>query len=334
MTMPRRRFGRTDLEIPAITFGGGWVGGLLIRADQAIREAALNRALEAGIDWIDTAALYGKGVSETVIGQWLAGLAPERRPRISTKFNVDFAGGDPAGSIRRSVEESFQRLGVSKVPVLMLHNPVVNDSNPDGGDRPIRVSQVLQPGGAADVLDDLRAEGLCDWTGFTALGDPAALHTVVESGRFDSAQVYYNMLNPTAAASGGEGWNSTDFNGLLQRCADQDMGVMGIRIFAGGHLASTERHGREIPVTDNTENAAEEARATAAFNLLGDSHGTRAQTALRFGLANPQVSTIVVGLGEPEHLEQALAAVEMGPLPDEALSALQTLCRTDPAFRT
>lgn len=334
MTMPRRRFGRTDLEIPVVTFGGGWVGGLLIRADQEVREAALNTALAAGIDWIDTAALYGKGVSETVIGQWLAGLAPDRRPRLSTKFNVDLAGGDPAGSIVRSVEESFQRLGVSKVPVLMLHNPVIADSNPDDGERSVRVADVLRGGGVADIMEELRAQGLCDWLGFTALGDPAALHSVVESGRFDTAQVYYNLLNPTAAAPAGSGWNSTDFNGLLLRCADQDMGVMGIRIFAGGHLASAERHGREIPITDNTENAAEEARANAAFALLGDTHGSRAQAALRFGLACPQLSTIVVGLGEPEHLDQALAAVEMGALPEDALAALQALRESDPTFRS
>ena len=52
--MQRRRFGRTGLEVPALTFGGGWVGGLLIRGTEDERETVLNRALEAGIDWIDT----------------------------------------------------------------------------------------------------------------------------------------------------------------------------------------------------------------------------------------------------------------------------------------
>ena len=88
---------------------------------------------------------------------------------------------------------------------------------------------------------------------------------------------------------------------------------MGIRIFAGGYLASTERHGREIPVTDNAEDAAEAARAEAVFAQLGDAHGTRAQTALRFGLACPEISTIVLGLAEGRHLTEALQAVEAGP---------------------
>ena len=97
--MQRRRFGRTGLEIPALTFGGGWVGGLLIRGSEQEREGVLDRALAAGIDWIDTAALYGNGVSETVIGRWLAKLPAGTRPRISTKFNIDTSAGDFAGQI-------------------------------------------------------------------------------------------------------------------------------------------------------------------------------------------------------------------------------------------
>jgi aryl-alcohol dehydrogenase-like predicted oxidoreductase len=97
--MQKRRFGRTGLEVPRLTFGGGWVGGLLIRGSEEEREGVLNRALDAGIDWVDTAALYGNGVSETVIGQWLRSVPGDRRPRISTKFNVDTSAGDFAGQI-------------------------------------------------------------------------------------------------------------------------------------------------------------------------------------------------------------------------------------------
>ena len=182
-------------------------------------------------------------------------------------------------------------------------------------------------------MDRLRAKGLCDWIGLTGLGDPKALHEVIDSGRFDVAQIYYNLLNPTAMAGAGPGWNSTDFDGLLHRCAAKDMGVMNIRIFAAGHLATTERHGREMPITANAESAAEEPRAKAALDLLGSRYGTPAQAALRFGLACPLISTIVVGIGETWHLDQALAAAEMGPLPAAALERLETLRRTHRAFR-
>jgi L-galactose dehydrogenase/L-glyceraldehyde 3-phosphate reductase len=183
-------------------------------------------------------------------------------------------------------------------------------------------------------MDRLRAKGLCSWIGLTGLGDPKALAAVVDSGRFDVAQIYYNLLNPTAMAGAGAGWNSTDFDGLLQRCAARDMGTMCIRVFAAGHLATTERHGREMPITVNAENAAEEARARAALEVLGSSHGTPAQAALRFGLACPLLSTIVVGIGEAWHLDEALAAADKGPLPDSAIAALEKLRKTHAAFRS
>ena len=332
--MQRRRFGRTGLEVPALTFGGGWVGGLLIRGSEQEREAVLNRALDAGIDWVDTAALYGNGVSETVIGGWLRGVVKEKRPRISTKFNIDTSAGDFAGQIERSVAASLRRLGLQSVPLLILHSRVVEEDSKGRDKRSLTLQEVLGPGGIADIMDGLRAQGLCDWIGLTGLGDPGPLHQVIDGGRFDAVQIYYNLLNPTAMASAGPGWNSSDFDGLLHRCAAQDMGVMGIRIFAAGHLASRERHGREVAITANAEDAAEETRAKAALEVLGSQYGTGAQAALRFGLACPLLSTIVVGIGETWHLDEALAAANMGPLPASAIQALERLWRSDPAFRS
>jgi D-threo-aldose 1-dehydrogenase len=332
--MQKRRFGRTGLEVSLLTFGGGWVGGLLIRGSEAERQAVLDRALDAGIDWIDTAALYGNGVSETVIGQWLRSVPGDRRPRISTKFNIDTSAGDFAGQIERSVAASLERLGLGAVPVLILHSRVVDATDPARDKRSLNPHEVLGAGGIADIMDGLRRQGLCDWIGLTALGDPGALRQVIDSGRFDVAQVYYNLLNPTAMAGAGPGWSSTDFDGLLHRCAAQDMGVMGIRIFAGGHLASSERHGREVAITANAENAAEQARAKAAWEVLGSGHGGGAQAALRFGLACPLIATLVVGIGESQHLDEALTAAGMGPLPGAVTAGLERLWRSHPAFRS
>ncbi len=331
--MQRRRFGRTGLEVPALTFGGGWVGGLLIRGSEQQREGVLDRALAAGIDWIDTAALYGNGVSETVIGRWLAKQPAGKRPRISTKFNIDTSAGDFAGQIERSVAASLQRLGLGRVELLILHGRVVSAPGAESDTRSLSVAQVLGSGGVADIMDGLRRKGVCDWIGLTGLGEPAALRQVIDSSRFDAAQVYYNLLNPTADKGAGSGWNSTDFDGLLHRCAAQHMGVMGIRVFAAGHLATTERHGREVSVTANAENAAEEVRAAAALAALASEAGTPAQKALRFGLACPLLSTIVVGIGETWHLDEALAAAEMGPLSAAAIARLEDLRRSHPAFR-
>jgi L-glyceraldehyde 3-phosphate reductase len=213
---------------------------------------------------------------------------------------------------------------------LILHSRIVTDTGKDR--RSLSPEQILKAGGVADIMDGLREEGICDWIGFTGLGDPEALGQVVDSGRFDAAQIYYNMLNPTAMGAAGPGWNTTDFDGLLNKCEARDMGVMGIRILAAGHLASRERHGREIPITINAENAAEEARARAAMDVMGERYGTSAQAALRFGFACPLLSTVVVGIGERGHLEQALDAASMGPLPNEALKELENVRATHQAF--
>jgi D-threo-aldose 1-dehydrogenase len=330
--MEHRRFGRTGLTVPILTYGGGWVGGLIIRAPREVRDQVLDKALAAGMDWIDTAASYGNGASETVLGEWLQRVPPDKRPRISTKFNIDASAQDFARQVETSLSDSLGRLKLKSVPLLILHNRIVAERT--GGDtRGLTVSEVLGRGGVADIMDGLRRQGLCDFIGLTGLGDPSALADVVDSSRFDVAQIYYNLLNPTALRSAGPGWNTTDFNGLLNRCAAQDMGVMGIRIFAAGHLATTERHGREVAITANAETAMEEARAKAALDRIGRQYGTPAQAALRFGLGCPLLSTIEVGIGETWHLDEALAALDLGPLPASALEALEKLRATDPAFR-
>ena len=151
------------------------------------------------------------------------------------------------------------------------------------------------------------------------------------------AQVYYNMLNPTAgfALGGGTGagWSDSDFTGLLDACREHDVGVMNIRIFAAGVLAADERHGREIPITANAEMAAEEARAPRGAGLRSENAAeTRSQTAIRFGLSHPAVSTVVFGVAEMSHVHQALAAPGLGPLEEDALAALRRAWDSD-AFR-
>jgi aryl-alcohol dehydrogenase-like predicted oxidoreductase len=85
--MRRTLLGRTGLEISEIAFGGGDTGGLLIRGDETACVTTLTRAVKAGINWIDTAALYGNGASEEAIGRYVGALSP--RPQISTKVRIE-----------------------------------------------------------------------------------------------------------------------------------------------------------------------------------------------------------------------------------------------------
>jgi D-threo-aldose 1-dehydrogenase len=318
--MRYRAFGRTGLEVSELIFGGGWVGGILIHQDDATRRAALKRALEAGINWIDTAPSYGDGKSEENLG-WLLQEAPQK-PYLSTKVRLDLGRlDDIPGQIEASLEASLKRLRLASVDLFQLHNPI----GPGTDDRRLGIDQILGKGGVADAFDGLRTRGLTRFTGITALGDAGACREVIASGRFDSAQVYYNLLNPSAGQTMPPAWHGQNFGGLIAACREHGVAVMNIRVLAAGVIATDRRHGRENPITDDADLATEGLRARAVFARLGDRYGTRAQTAIRFALANPDLAGVVVGMAELAHLEEALAAAAMGPLPEAALAELRSL---------
>jgi D-threo-aldose 1-dehydrogenase len=316
--MRYRTFGRTGLQVSELVFGGGWVGGILIHQDVETRHAAIERALDAGINWIDTAPSYGDGESERALG-WLLQDVPNR-PYLSTKVRLDLSRlDDITGQVKQSVEASLSRLRCDSVELLQLHNPI----GPQTADQLIGVDQVLGQDGVADALDRMRELGLTRFIGITAIGDTAACREVIASGRFDSAQVYYNILNPSAGQDMPPAWQGHDFRGLLAACKDNGMGVMNIRVLAAGVLATEQRHGREVQMMPEAAIPTEEMRARAVWQRLDERYGTRAQSAIRFALADPRIDCVVVGLAELSHLEQALAAAEMGQLPNEALAELR-----------
>ena len=319
--MKYRRFGRTELQISEIAFGGGRSGGILIDADDETRRKAVRAALDHGINWFDTAPQYGQGKSEEALG-WLLEDVPET-PSVSTKIMITEADDrDIGGAVERGLNESLARLRRDSVDVLQLHNRIGTQD----ADRWITADQVLGPNGVAAGMERLREQGLIRFMGLTALGDNHETRRVIESGRFDSAQVYYNMLNPSSArAAMPTAWRSFDSTGIMEACKVEDMAIMAIRIFAASYLASPDRTGRESILTSNTEPSSEERMAETLFERIGDSYGSRAQTALRFALFNPNVSTAIIGLAQPQHLEDAVKGAEMGPLPQSALEELETL---------
>ena len=322
--MKHRKFGRSGIDVSEIVFGAGAVGGIVIRKDDATKREAIRRAIAGGINWVDTAAQYGNGKSEEALG-W---LLPESgaKPFVSTKFSLDVEKLD---DVRRQVEERLQsslaRLKRSSVDLLQLHNRI----GPKAGGRVMTVEQVLGKGGVADGLERLRDKGLIRLMGITALGDAASCCEVIRSGRFDSAQVYYNLLNPSAGRVMPAAWTGQNLGGIIEACRVAEVAVMAIRIFAAGVIASDERTGRESVLTADTEIAEEERKAKVVFAALGEGLGTRAQVALRYVLSNPHVSCAVIGSAELEHIGEALQAAAMGPLPPEALARLDALYATD-----
>lgn len=321
--MRTRRFGRSGLQVSQVAFGAGYVGGIIVLADDDTRRRVLRRALDAGINWIDTAPLYGQGRSEEALG-WLLAEVPDK-PYLSTKVRLDPGKlADIPGEIERSVHESLRRLKRDSVDLLQLHNPIGAQTG-SGVLGAISIDDVLKNGGVADGLERMREQGLTRLVGLTALGEAPSIVRALDTRRFDSAQVYYNLLNPSAARAMPAGWTGHDFSGVCAACKRHDVAMMNIRVFASGVLATDERHGREIALTENSALEVETKRAHAALAALGTGHGTRAQTALRFSLANPDLACVVIGLAEPSHLEEALAAEAMGPLPAEAIAKLEAV---------
>ncbi len=322
--MKYREFGRTGLQVSELVFGGGSVGGILVRADDETKLAALRRALQGGINWVDTAPAYGQGRSERALG-WLL-KEVEETPYLSTKVGLDVTDlSDIPGQIERSLHESFERLRRDSVDLLQLHNRIAAETAGAGIRGAVGVEHVLRAGGVADGLDRMREQGLTRFVGLTALGEAGALCQAIASGRFDSAQVYHNLINPTAARAMPAGYSGHDFSGVIAACRAAGAAVMNIRVLAAGVLATDARHGRESVLTEGSEIEMEERRSRAVFARLGTRYGTRAQTALRFGLANPDFACVIFGLAELAHLEEALGAAELGPLPQEALDALGTV---------
>ncbi len=321
--MKYRDFGATGIEVSELVFGGGAVGGLLINQDDETRLAAIKRAMEAGINWIDTAPSYGQGRSEEALG-WLLKEIPDE-PYISTKFSIDTRElSQIPGQIEQSFEASLKRLDRDSVTLLQLHNRIGAETK----GRVIAVSEILRKGGVLDALERLKDQGMIQHFGITALGETPGIIEVIESGRIDSAQVYYNLLNPSAGMTLPPNWAVFDFSGILDACEKHEVAGMDIRVFSAGVIATDSRTGREMPLTEGDTVESEAAKAKAVFSSLGTDYGTRAQSAIRFALAQKKLACVIFGLAELDHLEEAVTAQEKGPLPEDGLNRLEAVYET------
>ena len=320
-----RVFGRTGLQIAALGFGCGAVGGLIIRGTPPERERAVARALELGVNYFDTAALYGDGQSEINLGKTLKALGAS--PYVGTKFRlVPEDLGDIRDAVRRSLEASLQRLGRDSVDLLQCHNQI----EPGRGGRMLGVEDLL--GETVAALEDLKRQGKIRFFGITARGNTPALHRALGAGVLDSAQVFYNLLNPSAGQALPAGFSvPEDFDRLLDRAREHRVGVVGVRALAAGALsARAERHPLAAPKVEPIASGPgydeDVARAQRLEALVREGHvGSLVEAAYRFVVTHPAVTTVLVGASSLEQLEQAAAAVSRGPLPPVGLDRLRAL---------
>jgi aryl-alcohol dehydrogenase-like predicted oxidoreductase len=319
--MIRRQLGRTGIEVSACCFGCGPIPELMTGEPTAGQQALVEHAIEQGINWFDTAASYGEGSSERNLGSVLKQLGHPAGIHLATKVRL-MPGelGDVAGTVRRSVEQSLEALGVERVTLLQLHNAVTSKRE----EEPTSVSpaDVLDPEGILAAMQVLKEEGLVDHLGLTGIGQAGALREVIQSGGFATIQAPYNRVNPTACRPPPAGFKEVDYGQVLEDCAELGMGVFAIRVFAGGALldqapAQHTYKTRFFPLDLYQRDLARAGRIAEQLDDMAPD-----QAALRFVLSEPLVSSAIIGFSQPLHVDRALLACEKGALDEPLIEQL------------
>ncbi len=325
--MERRKLGRTGLDVSLLGFGCGAVGGLMIKGEPRDQERAVWRALELGINYFDTAQMYGNGQSEQNLGRVFKGLRPDAY--VGTKVRLPpTEPGNIAAAIAASLEASLARLQMERVDLFQFHNAIVDATS--GAD--FSADTVLNE--VVPAFERLRNQGKCRFFGITANGTTSALHKVVDARAFDTGQVSFNLLNPTPAEAAPPGYPAQDYANLLGRMQTADMGVINIRVLAGGALSGTlDRHPLgsppPAPIGSGADYARDAERARRFVPLVRDGYADDLiELGLRYVIAQPPISTVLVGYSTLEQLEHAARAIDKGPLPAPAMDRIRDIKRS------
>ena len=328
--MQYRTIGKTGVRVSEIGFGCGNNAVLMVKANYEDQVKAVRHALDLGINYFDTAFAYGLGKSEENLGRILNQLnAPAV---ISTKIRLEAdALSDIKAATIREVEAGLRRLQRDSVDLIQLHTRVVTgrQQNERFGMTP---SEILGRPGVLEGFKAMRDKGKVSYFGFTGLGDPAALHELVDSGDFDSFQAYYNLLNPSAGHTVPPAFSALDYGLLIDRAGARGMGVAIIRVLAAGALTSNPGAGggsNPEPLSKGSEYSLDVQRAEKLKAALALDAKGLAQTAIRFGLMNPKVSTVLVGFSNTSHIDEAVACSGAPRLSDEEMVKIEKLWNTD-----
>jgi aryl-alcohol dehydrogenase-like predicted oxidoreductase len=301
--------GRTGLELSRVGFGawalggGGWEWGWGAQSDDE-SVAAIHAALELGVNWIDTAAQYGFGHSEVVVGRALRGLA--ERPYVFTKCSqLEGPGGTTVhslkrDSIRRECEGSLERLGVDAIDLYQIHFPIPDEELEEGW----------------TTLAELRGEGLVRHIGASNFS-VSQLERCERIAPVETLQPPYSLLD-----RGVE-------DGVLPWCDERDVGVLVYSPMASGLLTGrmTRERVASLPEDDwrrddgrfQGEQLEHALELVERLRAIGDDHGAPpGAVAVAWTLAQPGVDLAIVGFRGPDQVEDLLpAAAELELTPEQ-----------------
>lgn len=306
--MELRKLGNSDLQLTAIGFGawaiggGNWEFGWGSQDDdQSV--AAIHRALDLGVNWIDTAAAYGLGRSEEVVGRAVKGLA--QKPYIFTKCSLIW-GDDRVihhnlkrDSIRREAEASLRRLQVDAIDLYQVHWPDPDEDIEEGWSE----------------LAKLQAEGKVRWIGASNF-DVGQMERARGIAPITSLQPPYSLINRGVEQD------------ILPFCLEHGIGVINYSPMASGLLtgAMTRERIQAMPAddwrkTDDDFNDPKLSRALALADRLGEigaRHGVRAGVvAVAWTLAHPAVTAAIVGARSPRQVDEIAPALTFRLSADE-----------------
>jgi aryl-alcohol dehydrogenase-like predicted oxidoreductase len=328
--MQYRNIGQTGLRVSEIGFGCGNNAVLMVKAPYEEQVKAVRHALDAGINFFDTAFAYGLGKSEENLGRILKDLGAN--PVISTKIRLEAdAVSDVKAATVRAVEAGLKRLGRDRVDFVQLHTRVTLER---GADKRFSLTpkDVLGPNGVIAGFKAMRDRGNAGFFGFSGLGDPKALHELVDSGEFHGFQCYYNLLNPSAGHAVPPEFSALDYGLILDRAAAKGMGAFVIRVLAAGALTSdpsTGGGGSGQTLSPGSDYPVDLQRAEKVQVALGVDKKNLTQAAIRFGLMNPKVSTVLVGFSNTTHVDEAVACTGAPGLSDEQMGQVRKLWQTN-----
>lgn len=299
--MNYRKLGNTGLVISEIGFGAWGIGGVIKDArayghtDDNVSLLALRKAFDVGITFYDTAALYGYGHSEELIGVALKDI--RKRVIISSKVGyVNFKGEQNFSPqhIRNSLESSLRRLKTDYIDIYQLHDP------------PIEL--LKQDDSIVTTLGLLQQEGKIRIIGISVRSPEDSLIAIKQFG-FKTIQVNFNMVDQRALEIG-----------LFDKCAELGVGVIVRTPLCFGFLTGKYTANDKYDAADHRsrwhpEQIERWANAYKLFasELIENKKQTNAQIALRFCLSYTAVSTTIPGMLTEEHVEENALCSELGP---------------------
>ena len=320
--MQTRQLGNSDLRITAIGFGawaiggGGWSFGWG-EQDDADSVATIREALDLGINWIDTAAVYGLGHSEEVVAKALEGVT--NRPYVFTKCarvwdeKRQIGKSLKAASIRAECEASLKRLKVDVIDLYQVHWPEPAEDIDEGWQTVLK----------------LKEEGKIRWAGVSNFS-AAQMAQVSEFGPITSLQPPYSMIRPEVEES------------VLPYCRAHNIGVIAYSPMASGLLTGAMTRARiaAFPADDwrkEKNRHYQEPLLTRNLNLVevlkrvGAAHGrTPGEVAIAWVLRHPAVTAAIVGARKPGQLKELAGAADWRLTPSE-VDAIDTFLTANPA---